>query len=325
MEMKLYLPICRCSVPVLLLLLLLAPARAAAQQPQAGAQSKQAPPPDSAFAMRAAAQKKAIQEGEALPTPRLPDGHVDLNGRWAQVKMYCEKAGKCTLATGKLLTGYEVFKDKNGAVHAERAPARPLTGDENSRAIAYELNGLFDGDARRAANPNKPPYKPELMAKVRDLDLHENQLDPANILCHPAGIPRDGVPARIVHAPGTAVFMYSSENGNYWRIIPTDGRPHRTDIDPSYFGDSVGHWEGDTLVIDVNGFNDDTWFGGDGWFHSTALHVAERLTRKGSILHYEVTVEDPNVLVNTDPDSEIYEQARCENTDVGHFVNHDHF
>ncbi len=59
-------------------------------------------------------------------------------------------------------------------------PLEPLTGDENTRAIDFELNWLFDGDARRAANPNKPPYKPELLAKVADLDLHENQVDPAD-------------------------------------------------------------------------------------------------------------------------------------------------
>jgi hypothetical protein len=175
-----------------------------------------------------------------------------------------------------------------------------------------------------------------MMAKVKDLDLHENQVDPV-ILCHPQGIPRAGAPARIVQAPGTAVFLYSGENGNWWRIIPTDGRPHREDIDPSYFGDSVAHWDGDTLVVDVNGFNDDTWFGSDGWFHTDALHMVERITRKGNVLHYQATVEDPNVLtkpwvkdavtlvLNNDPASEIYEQARCENQDIGHIVNHDHF
>ena len=320
---------CGCCMAGLLLSLFLVPGRAAAQQ-------SQAQPPVNLFAVRAAAQKKAIQAGQALPTPKLADGSVDLNGRWAQVKMYCDKSENCTLASGKLLSGYEVFTDKNGAIHAEHTPTHELSGDENARAVTYELNRQFDGDARRAANPNKPPYKPELMAKVGDLNLHANQLDPANILCRSAGIPRDGAPARIVAAPGTAVFMYSSENGNYWRIVPTDGRAHRADIDPAYFGDSVAHWDGDTLVVDVNNFNDETWMGGDGWFHSDALHVVERITRQRSILHYQATVEDPNVLtrpwvknpetlmIYNDPDSEIYEQARCVNEDIGHLINHDH-
>ena len=335
--MKRYSWIYGCAMFALLLSLFLVSGRATAQEQAAAQEKKQAPPPGSAFAIRAEAQRKAIHEGESQPTPKLADGHVDINGRWAQIKMYCDKAGNCTLATGRLLGGYEVFKDKNGAVHAERPPDHPLEGDENTRATSFELEHLFDGDARRAGNPNKPPYKAELITKVADLDLHANQLDPANILCRPAGIPRDGAPARIVQAPGTAVFMYSGENGNYWRIVPTDGRAHRADIDPAYFGDSVGHWDGDTLVVDVNNFNDETWMGGDGWFHTDALHVVERITRQGSILHYQATVEDPNVLtrpwvknpetlmIYNDPDSEIYEQARCVNEDLGHFVNHDHF
>jgi hypothetical protein len=108
-------------------------------------------------------------------------------------------------------------------------------------------------------------------------------------------------------------------------------------LDPSYFGDSVGHWDGDTLVVDVNGFNDDTWFGGDGWFHSDQLHVVERLTRKGNTLRYEVTVEDPMVLtkpwalaprvirLSTKPEDEIFEMAPCTALDKSHYVNHDHF
>ena len=335
--MKRYSWICSCGMFASLLSLFLAPGRAAAQNRTQ--EKTQGAPAGSGFAIETAAKKKAVQDGEALPTPKLADGHVDLNGRWSRVKMVCDKSRYCKMASGIQLSNYEVFKDKNGAVHAELPlpPDHPLTGDENSRAITYVFVHAFDNDAQRAANPNKPPYKPEMLAKVADLNLHANQLDPVSTLCRPAGIPRDGAPERIVAAPGTAVFMYASENGNYWRIIPTDGRAHRTDIDPAYFGDSVGHWDGDTLVVDVNNFNDETWMGGDGWFHSDALHVVERITRQGSILHYQATVEDPNVLtrpwvknpetlmVYTDPESEIYEQARCVNEDLGHFVNHDHF
>jgi hypothetical protein len=58
----------------------------------------------------------------------------------------------------------------------------------------------------------------------------------------------------------------------------------------------VGHWDGDTLVVDVNNFNDDTWLADNGLFHSDALHVIERLTRNGDTIDYEVTVDDPKVL-----------------------------
>ena len=83
-----------------------------------------------------------------------------------------------------------------------------------------------------------------------------------------------------------------------YRVIPTDGRAHRKgdDYDLNPYGDPVGHWEGNTLVIDTTGFDDSTWFGQDGYFHTDAMRVIERFTRKGGTLEYSATVEDPNVL-----------------------------
>ena len=108
-----------------------------------------------------------------------------------------------------------------------------------------------------------------------------------------------GAPAYIVQTPGQVILLYRGSPYATYRIIPTDGRPHRkidTDFDPGPMGDPVGHWEGDTLVIDVIGFDDSTWFGRDGYFHTDAMHVTERLTRKGDTLDYSATVDDPNVL-----------------------------
>ena len=69
------------------------------------------------------------------------------------------------------------------------------------------------------------------------------------------------------------------------------------DIIPSYMGNSVAHWEGDTLVVDIVGFNDKTWLAGTSTFHTEALHVVERYTRVSrDRIDYEVTIEDPNVL-----------------------------
>ena len=145
--------------------------------------------------------------------------------------------------------------------------------------------------AERAKDANKPPYKPELAAKVKDLSDRQSQEDPA-FYCKPAGVPRMGAPSQILQMPGQVVFLYAT---NLFRLVPTDGRPHRTDIDTSYMGDSVGRWDGDTLVVDVNNLNDDTWLGPDGYFHTEAMHVVERLTRNGDTLTYQATVEDPNV------------------------------
>ena len=149
-----------------------------------------------------------------------------------------------------------------------------------------------------------------------------------------------GPPQQIVQTPGQVVLLYdlarevSVQSGNYYRVIPTDRRPHRTDVDPSYMGDSVGHWEGDTLVVDVVGFNDATWFASDGRFHSTAMHVTERFTRDGDLLKYEVTVEDLNVLtkpwtmnprfLKLDPSAVLTEDPPCVEKDASHLVNNEH-
>ena len=153
--------------------------------------------------------------------------------------------------------------------------------------------------------------------------------------CKPAGFLRVGTPAEIIAVPGRVAFFYEQEDLNFYRIIPTDGRKHDPDADPSYNGDSVGHWEGDTLVIDTVSFNDDTWLGLDGWFHSEAMRVVERISRESDGIHYQATVEDPKVLtrpwamnarVAKPTNVELIENAPCTDSEVDtqHLVNHDH-
>ena len=163
-------------------------------------------------------------------------------------------------------------------------------------AAPERLNAARNGHAEvERVDPNAPPYKPELLAKVKDFEKNRYQVDPA-FICKPAGVPRVGPPNVISQAPGMPViFLYVALSGNTYRVIPMDGRPHDPDADSSYYGDSIGHWEGDTLVVDTIDLNDDTWLGEPGWFHSTALHVIERLTRDGDTLHYQATTEDSNV------------------------------
>jgi len=100
-------------------------------------------------------------------------------------------------------------------------------------------------------------------------------------------------PQQIVQTPTQVIMMY--EYMNVFRPIPLNAK-HREDLIPSYMGDSVGRWEGDTLVVDTIGFNDKTWLAGAGTFHSDALHTVERFTRiDKDQINYEVTMEDPNV------------------------------
>src|SRR2546428_179807 len=121
-------------------------------------------------------------------------------------------------------------------------------------------------------------YKPEFLGKVAQLEANQNRTDPT-FVCHPPGLPRVGAAHKIVHGAGEIGIVYSDVTGNFWRIVPTDGRSHNEDFDPSYFGDSVGHWDRDTLVIDVTNFNADTWLSDLGTFHSKALQVTARLRR----------------------------------------------
>ena len=209
----------------------------------------------------------------------------------------------------------------------------PLKGtDPNGNDVFKALDRTQVNN--RAAAPNKPEYKPSLVAKVKELSDKQGVLDPA-FYCKPQGVPRMGPPSQIVQTPGQVIFLYGASN--LFRVIPTDGRPHRADADPSYMGDSIGRFEGaDTLVVDVTNFNDDTWLGSDGYFHSEKMHVIERLTRKGDVVTYQATVEDPEVLakpwvqsprqlkLSTSREDALLEAPPCVEHDAPHIVTLDH-
>ena len=180
--------------------------------------------------------------------------------------------------------------------------------------------------------PDRPVYKPEFVSKVQTLNDQQVKLDPA-LYCKPPGLPRIGPPDKIVQTPGQVVFLYDDLSGAFFRIVPTDGRPHRTDVDPSYLGDSVGHWDGDTLVIEAANFNEDSWLGDNGLFHTTGLKVTERLRRTGNTISYAATVEDPAVLAApwvmrprtmTLTSEELIEPAPCVEHALEHVVDGTH-
>jgi hypothetical protein len=116
--------------------------------------------------------------------------------------------------------------------------------------------------------------------------------------CLAPGVPRTTTmglfPMQIVQTPQNVVMLF--EVFHVFRVIPI-GAKHPEDLESSFMGDSVGHWEGDTLVVDAIGFNDKTWLAGTGTFHSDKLHVVEKFTRMDeNTIVYEVTMEDPAVL-----------------------------
>jgi len=123
-----------------------------------------------------------------------------------------------------------------------------------------------------------------------------NSKDDPEGLCLPMGTPRkDPYPWRIIHTPKLMVILYEGNIHSYRQIF-LDGRPHDKRVEETWWGDSIGHWEGDTLVVDITAFNDKTELPG-GFRHTESLHVIERFTRTADGIQYEATVEDPNVFV----------------------------
>jgi hypothetical protein len=208
------------------------------------------------------------------PTPRLADGKPDLSGNWGGGGM-----------------NWRYGNRRCGPTQLEGcSPQWNQTMD-------------FEFEAPSRFGPNRPLYKPEHWDKVIALDMWTNKEDPV-MTCQPLGIPRQGPPRRIVQSASDIIFFYSAyaDGGGgqaEFRIMPIDGRKHdeKAMRETRYMGYTVGSWEGDTLVLDSRGFNDFTWLSRGGFFHSDQMRVVEKFTRQGSEILYEVTVEDPEVLV----------------------------
>jgi hypothetical protein len=141
------------------------------------------------------------------------------------------------------------------------------------------------------------PYQPWAAKKVLE-SFNKRGIDDPAAYCLPPGLPRMAIlglfPVQILQTPKQIVILY--EYMNAFRVIPIGGK-HPDDMAPTYLGDSVAHWEGDTLVVDMVGFNDKTWLTATGTFHSDELHMTERYTRVGKDqINYEATMVDPKVL-----------------------------
>jgi hypothetical protein len=180
--------------------------------------------------------------------------------------------------------------------------------------------------------PSRPKYKPEFAAKVKDLSDRQVTTDPA-LKCGNPGLPRIGPPEGIVQQPNQVVFLYEDLSGSFWRVIPIDGRPHRADAEESFLGDSIGRWEGDTLVVESQKFTDETWLTDNGAFHTTGLKVTERLRRVGDTIEYQAVADDPAVLIEPwqmrarvikKSDKPLNEPIPCVEMDLDHVVDGTH-
>lgn len=141
----------------------------------------------------------------------------------------------------------------------------------------------------------KIPYLSAAIAKREENYKNRGQADPVN-KCFSPGVPRMmymPYPFQLVQTTGYIAIL--SEFGHTTRTVYMGKKGHYADAE-FWMGDSRGHWDGETLVVDVTDFNADTWLDASGDFHSNALHVVERFTRTSpEVLTYEATITDPNV------------------------------
>jgi hypothetical protein len=207
--------------------------------------------------------------------PRLADGRPDLNGIWQtlneanyDIQLHVARPAMA-LRTGPY-----------GAV-----PAAPVLALGAVGAVPPGV-GVVDGD--------EIPYRPEALATRRENQENWLSRDP-EIKCYLPGVPRATYmpyPFQILQSSST-IFIAYEYAGAVRDIHMKDPGPAPVD---SWMGQSVGHWEGETLVVDVTGMNDQTWFDRSGNFHSDALHVVERYTRTSpDVISYEATIDDRNV------------------------------
>jgi hypothetical protein len=160
--------------------------------------------------------------------------------------------------------------------------------------VALGAAGGVPGSLGVVQDDGEIPYKPEALAVKQANAEHWIDRDP-ELKCYLPGLPR------AMYMPYPFEITQAANKVHVAYAYATTGRTiHLDEVDPppadAWMGHSVGRWDGDTLVVDVSHFNDKTWFDRAGNFHSTALHLTERFTLlTPDVIHYEVTIEDPNV------------------------------
>lgn len=233
------------------------------------------------------AQAPAAPAEPPKPAPRHADGRINFGPPEGEVGFWIRR-------TANLVVNPESYE----AERAQRAPVN--IKDIPIQDWAYKLTN-FRHDLFLASEPYTR--------------------------CKPAGGPRQIMSPygfEIVDMPELErVYILTTSNAMTYRIIYMDGREHPKNLTPSYFGHSVGHWDGDTLVVDSVGYNDVSWQNRDGLPTTDKLHLVERFTRRDmNTLDYKVTIDDPGAYtapwesgytVGWTPGEELFEYVCQEN------------
>jgi hypothetical protein len=216
-----------------------------------------------------------VAQPPAYHAPRAQDGHPDLNGVWQVLN-----EANYDLEGHNARPAMALRPGPYGPV-----PAAPVLALGAVGAVPPSLGVVEGGEI---------PYKPDARKQKEENQQNWLSRDP-EIKCYLPGVPRATYmpqPFRIVQS-NSQLFIAYQYAGAVRNIYLKDPGPAPVD---SWMGQSSGHWESETLVVDVTGFNDQTWFDRAGNYHSDALHVVERYRRTSpDLISYEATIEDPNV------------------------------
>lgn len=198
------------------------------------------------------------------PAPRRSDGRIELGSATGEPPgLWVGNGGRLAVNPDS----YEPRTTLNAPIHIDDVPiqdwARALTNDRHAQFLSYEPHAR----------------------------------------CKPSGGPREFVTPygfEILDLPELdRILIFDIGGPHTYRIVFMDGRPHPDDLSLSYYGHSVGRWEGDTLVVDSVGFNERFWMNRDGIPHTDRLHLVERFTRPDhDTLRYEVTIDDPGAFTD---------------------------
>jgi hypothetical protein len=214
-------------------------------------------------------------DAQGYRPPRLADGRPDLNGIWQAMN-----EANYDIQMHVARPALALREGPYGAV-----PAAPVLALGAVGAVPPGV-GVVDGD--------ELPYRPDALTTKRENQQNWLSRDP-EIKCYLPGVPRATYmphPFQIVQSSSQLLIAYQYA-GAVRDIYLKDPGPAPVD---SWMGQSVAKWDGDTLVVDVTGQNDQSWFDRAGNFHSDALHVVERYTRTSAdVIAYEATIEDPKV------------------------------